>query len=71
MNYRDVAERLAWTAVSSALGAVAAGMAGLDAPWVPVVVVLINALTLVVRQHVPGVPPPGAGIPGLPTAPKA
>jgi hypothetical protein len=73
LNVRDTAERLGWTVVAAVggnlIGAAlfsfdvwkAAAAAGLGAA--------VNFATIVARSRLKVLPDPGAGLPGLPTAP--
>jgi len=66
MNLRDTAERLVWTVIAAAGGALvgvpvlgveywqAAGVAGLSAA--------VNYLTLLARHHLDALPDPGQGL---------
>ena len=61
----DLAERVFWTFVAAGLAAIPVIISDLD-PWLVVPITAgINAALVWVRQRVPGLPDPGAGLPGL------
>lgn len=66
-RWRDLAERVFWTAVSAGLAAIPVVIADLDPLWAPVLTAAINYLTVLVRQRLDALPSPGEGLPGLPT----
>lgn len=78
MNFRDTLERLAWTVVAAAGGAIGTEeITAKNASTLAVVAVfagltaVVNFVTLLARSKVPALPDPGEGLPGLPVDPPA
>lgn len=74
MKFRDAIERIFWTAVAAAGGAVA-GAAIFDVEaWKAAAsaacAAAIDAVLLIARWRLSVLPNPGAGLPGLPVEPK-
>jgi len=67
MNIRDLAERVFWTGVAGAVAAASEIHFELGPLWTPVVAGAVTAALVWVRKHLPVLPDPGAGLPGLPT----
>ena len=68
--YRDLAERLFWTFVAAAGGALAGAALFGWAPWEAAATAgfasVVNALTIFARHRLTVLPDPGNGLPGLP-----
>lgn len=66
----DTLERLFWTVVAAGLGSLAAGplldVTAWQAAGIAALSAGVNYLSILARQHT-ALPPPGAGLPGLPT----
>jgi hypothetical protein len=70
MNWRDTLERLVWTFIAAALGAVgAAAVFDVDA-WKAAAMAgstaVVNFVLIVARSRLSQLPDPGAGLPGVP-----
>lgn len=71
MNLRDTLERLFWTFIAGALGAVI-GAPLLDIElWQAAVITglgdVVSLVLIIARRRLAVLPDPGAGLPGLPT----
>jgi|JI10StandDraft_1071094.scaffolds.fasta_scaffold1637353_2 hypothetical protein len=72
MNVRDFAERLVWTFVAAAGGALIApavfgfDVSALEAAAIAGVGAVVNAVTQYARWRLSVLPSPGEGLPGLP-----
>lgn len=72
MTFRDTCERLLWTVVAAASGALIApavfdfSVSALQAAAIAGVGAAVNFVTIVARARLAVLPDPGAGLPGLP-----
>lgn len=62
---KDILERILWTMVSAALGAIPVALADLPPMLLVPITGAINWLLIQVRERAPWLPGPGEGLPGL------
>lgn len=61
----DALERLFWTAVAGILTALSTVQLDLGPTWTPIVMAAYTAVLLFLRNRLPVLPSPGAGLPRL------